>query len=65
MGLEPEGSIPVCFPRYRDSSLTNTAEMGVAPFTVLLTVGVKSPDAVSLLGKRTHDPCKLLTMKYI
>lgn len=39
--------------------------MGVAPFTVVLTAGVKSHDAVSLLGKRTHDPCESLAMKCI
>lgn len=39
--------------------------MGVAPFTIVLTAGVKSPDAISLLGKRTYDPYKSLAMKYI
>lgn len=64
MDLEPKGSISVCFPQKRDRSLTNTAEMGVAPFTIVLTAGVKSHDAVSLLGKRTHDPCKSLAVKH-
>lgn len=45
--------IKVCFPRYRDRSLTNTAEIRVAPFTIVLTTGVKSRDAVILLWKRT------------
>lgn len=39
--------------------------MGVAPFAVVLTAGVKSQDAVSLLGKRTHNPAKSLAVKYL
>lgn len=51
--LEHKYPIKVCFPQYRDRSLTNTAEIRVAPFTIVLTYGVKSPDAVILLGERT------------
>lgn len=56
--LEPKHSIPVPFQQYRHRSLTNTSQMGVAPFTIFLTAGEKTRDAILLLGKRTHDPSK-------
>lgn len=65
MDPESKPSISVPLPQHRHRSLTNTAQMGVGPFTIFLTAGEKTRDAISLLGKRTHDPGKPLDMKYI